>query len=230
MVCDHASNHVPDFVNGGVLGVSQADMERHIAYDVGAAGVTREMARLFGCSALLSRFSRLVIDPNRGTDDPTLVMRLYDGSIIPANRSLTSDQIAERQQLLYEPYHQAVTAEIDRIETADLVPHLISMHSYTPQLRGRDLRPWHVGVLWDQDDRLAGPLIKALEAQPDLVVGDNQPYSGQLRGDSMYRHGTSRGVPHVLIEIRNDLIEDDAGQKTWAARLVDLLAPLIPVA
>ena len=203
---------------------------RHIAWDVGAAGVSRALAPLLEAPAILSTFSRLVIDPNRGPDDPTLLMKLYDGSIIPANRGAGAEELARRKAAFYDPYHGAITARLDAMEAAGVTPHLISMHSFTPKLRVRPDRPWHVGVLWDRDDRIARPLIERLRAEPDLVTGDNEPYTGQLQGDCMYRHGTCRGLPHVLIEIRNDLIADQADQVAWAERLAPILRGLIPVA
>jgi predicted N-formylglutamate amidohydrolase len=221
-LCDHASNAVPPDV--GDLGLSEADMARHIAYDVGARGLTLALADLFEAPAVLSRFSRLVIDPNRGEDDPTLVMKLYDGSIIPGNRDAGPEEVARRLTAHYRPYHDAITAALDGALAQGVEPRLLSIHSYTPQLRGRAPRPWHVGVLWDRDDRIAGPLIARLRAEDELVVGDNEPYSGQLRGDCMFRHGTSRGLPHVLIEVRNDLIADAKGQQAWAALLARCLA------
>ena len=230
VLCDHASNRVPDSVGGGDLGLSAADMGRHIAFDVGAAGVAKALGDKLNAAVILSRFSRLVIDPNRGDDDPTLVMKLYDGSIIPENRRAGADEVARRKAAFYDPYHAAITRRLDAMEAAGQVPHLFSIHSFTPQFRGRPVRPWHVGILWDRDGRLAQPLIARLQAEPDLVVGDNEPYSGQLQGDCMYRHGTLRGLPHVLIEIRNDLIETQAQQEAWAERLAPMLAELIPVA
>ena len=230
ILCDHASNHDPACVNGGDLGLSDADMSRHIAYDVGAAGLAAALAPMLDASAVLSQFSRLVIDPNRGADDPTLVMKLYDGSIIPANRHADAAEVARRKRAFFDPYHAEVTRVIDRVAARGTPPRLISIHSYTPQLRGRPPRPWHVGVLWDRDDRLAGPLIRMLRKDPDLVIGDNEPYTGQLQGDCMYTHGTLRGLPHVLIEVRNDLIETEAAQRDWAARLAPALKALIPVA
>ncbi|MEO0915029.1 MAG: N-formylglutamate amidohydrolase, partial [Pseudomonadota bacterium] len=143
-------------------------------------------------------------------------------------RSADGGEVARRKAAFYTPYHTAITTEIDAQIARGLTPHLISIHSFTPQLRGRPERPWHIGILWDQDARLASPLMRALEAEGDLVVGDNQPYSGQLQGDCMYQHGTSRGLPHVLIEIRNDLISDETGQRTWAERLARLITPLVP--
>ena len=229
VLCDHASNLVPPSVNGGDLGISAEDMNRHIAYDVGAAGVARLLAEHLSAPALLTRYSRLVIDPNRGPDDPTLLMKLYDGSIIPANRRADAAEIALRRGAFYDPYHDAITAQIDAMIGRGTTPHLISIHSFTHQFRGRDPRPWHAGVLWDRDDRLSAPLIAALESEGDLAVGNNQPYSGQLQGDCLNRHGTNRNLPHVLIEIRNDLISEESGQTAWAVRLARLLAPLIPV-
>lgn len=228
LVCDHATNIVPEGVNGGDLGLSAADMNRHIAYDVGAAGVTRRLALEMNAPAVLSRFSRLVIDPNRGEDDPTLLMKLYDGSIIPANRNADAAEVERRRLAYYAPYHVAVTGQIDRMLARGVTPQIVSVHSYTPQLRGKAFRPWHVGVLWDKDDRLARPLIDRLRAEKDLLIGDNEPYSGQLQGDSMYRHGTMRGLPHVLIEIRNDLITEQRDQAAWAARLAPILQGLMP--
>lgn len=228
ILCDHASNRVPDCVNGGDLGLSPSDMARHIAYDVGAAGLTRLLARDLGAGAALSNFSRLVIDPNRGPDDPTLLMKLYDGSIIPANHDADIAEIDRRRKKFYTPYHAEISVSLDQIVAAEKMPFIVSIHSFTPQLRERPLRPWHVGVLWDSDARIAAPLISALQSEPDIMVGDNQPYSGQLRGDCMHRHGTERGFPHVLIEVRNDLIASAQGQRDWADRLGRVLSPLLP--
>lgn len=223
LLCDHATNIVPREVGGGHLGISDAEMARHIAYDIGARGLTLALAGRLGAPAVLSRFSRLVIDPNRGEDDPTLVMRLYDGTIVPENRRITAEEVARRIRTYHRPYHAAVTAAIDARIARGITPVLIAVHSYTPQLRGRALRPWHVGILWHHDGRLAQPLLARLRAEPDLCVGDNQPYSGQLEGDSMSRHGTGRGLAHALIEMRHDLIDDAAGQAAWADRLAPML-------
>lgn len=217
LVCDHASNRVPPFV--GDLGLPAADMARHIAYDVGARGVTLGLAARLGSAAVLSRFSRLAIDPNRGEDDPTLVMRLADGSIVPGNRHIGPEDIAERVARLHRPYHAAVSAAIDRIEADGQEPALVSVHSFTPQFRGRQWRPWHIGLLWDRDDRLVRPMFESLSREQGLVVGDNEPYSGQLAGDCMWTHGTRRGIAHLLIEIRNDLIGTASEQAAWAERL-----------
>jgi predicted N-formylglutamate amidohydrolase len=224
LLCDHASNVVPAAVGGGSLGLPQAEMARHIAYDLGARGVTLALAELLDAPAVLSCFSRLVIDPNRGEDDPTLVMRLYDGTIVPANRHVTPEEVRRRLVAYHRPYHTAITARIDAMEASGRMPRLVSIHSFTPRLKGRTPRPWQVGVLWHHDGRLALPLLARLRAEPDLCVGDNQPYSGQLEGDTLSRHGTGRSLPHVLIELRHDGIEPEAGQRLWAARLAPMLA------
>ncbi len=218
ITCDHATNVVPPDVNGGDLGLHRSDMERHIAYDVGAYGVARHLGEVLNAPVVASNFSRLVIDPNRGPDDPTLVMKLYDGSIIPANRHAGPDEVARRMRDYYLPYD-------DQLARLSARPHavILSVHSFTRQLRGRDPRPWQVGVLYAGDERLARPLIDLLRAEPDLCVGDNEPYSGHLPGDAVERHALRQGRPNVLVEIRNDLIADEAGQRHWADRLAPIL-------
>lgn len=230
LLCDHASNVVPASVAGGSLGLPAAEMERHIAYDIGARGVTLALSEMLDAPAVLSRFSRLVIDPNRGEDDPTLVMRLYDGTIVPANRHVTAEEKRARLMAWHRPYHAAIDAQIDAMLAGGRVPALIAIHSYTPQLKGRPLRPWQVGVLWHHDGRLARPLLARLRAEPDLCVGDNQPYSGQLEGDTLSRHGTGRGLAHVLIELRHDGIDTGKGQRLWAERLAPMLAEAVEAA
>lgn len=219
VTCDHATNTVPPAIAGGDLGLPRPDMERHIAYDVGAWGVARALGQLLDAPVVGANFSRLVIDPNRGEDDPTLLMKLYDGSVIPANRHADAAERARRLDLCYRPYHRKLA------ELAAL-PHavILSVHSFTRQLRGRDPRPWHVGVLYASDDRLARPLLARLRAEADLCTGDNQPYSGHLPGDAIDRHALAQGRPNVLIELRNDLIADAEGQTRWAERLAPLLS------
>ncbi|MCM2562198.1 N-formylglutamate amidohydrolase [Lutimaribacter sp. EGI FJ00015] len=219
ITCDHAANTVPPFVNDGHLGLAAGDMERHIAYDVGAAGVTRELARLLDAPAVLSNFSRLVIDPNRGEDDPTLLMKLYDGTIIPANRHADAQELTRRLTRCYRPYHEAVARLAARRD--DTV--IVSIHSYTRQLQGRPPRPWHVGILYAADTRLSRPLVNLLRAEPDLCVGENEPYGGHLPGDAIARHAIAQQRHNTLIEIRNDLIETPRDQAAWAARLAPLL-------
>jgi predicted N-formylglutamate amidohydrolase len=226
LLCDHATAIVPPEVSGGDLGIPEEDMGRHIAYDIGARGVTVALAELLDAPAVLTRFSRLVIDPNRGEDDPTLVMRLYDGTIVPANRAVDAGEVRRRLEAYHRPYHRAITARIAALEAADRAPALVAIHSFTPRLRGRDPRPWDVGVLWHRDGRIALPLMARLR-DAGLCVGDNEPYSGELEGDTMSQHGTGRGLPHVLIEIRQDLIGTEAEQLAWAERLAPILTDVI---
>jgi predicted N-formylglutamate amidohydrolase len=219
VTCDHATNHVPDWVNGGDLGIAPADMERHIAYDVGALGVAEHLADLLDAPLVRSDFSRLVIDPNRGDDDPTLVMKLYDGTMIPANRRVDAAETERRLEALWRPYHAALEATAAR--RPDTV--ICAIHSYTPCLRGRAPRPWEVAVLHShKDSRLALPLIAALREE-GLITGDNEPYDGHLDGDSIDLHALQKGRPNVLIEVRNDLIGTPEGQKAWATRLAPIL-------
>ena len=221
VTCDHASNSVPPDL-GGTLGLPADDMARHIAYDVGALGVARGLAEALDSPLAWADFSRLVIDPNRGEDDPTLLMRLYDGSVIPGNRAADATEKQRRLDAYYRPYHEAVAGlAAARDDTV-----IIAVHSFTRQLRGRPSRPWHVGILHAWDRRLADPLIAALEDEPDLIVGRNQPYPGHLPGDSIDRHALHHGRINTLIEVRNDLIETEQAQTHWGARL----APLIQAA
>jgi predicted N-formylglutamate amidohydrolase len=227
ITCDHASNRVPPDVGGGDLGLPPADMARHIAYDVGAAGVARALAEALDAPVILSDFSRLVIDPNRGEDDPTLLMKVYDGSIIPANRHADAAEVERRLARYHRPYH---TRDRGADRVARTSPVVVAMHSFTPQFVGRPPRPWHVGVLYAGDTRLALPLLARLNAEPDLCVGDNQPYSGHLPGDALDRHGVQTGLPHVLIEVRNDLIGTEAEQRAWGRRLAPMLDAALRIA
>lgn len=224
VLCDHASNALPP--GYGTLGLAAADFARHIAWDIGAAGVARRLAALLDCPAVLARYSRLLVDLNRGEDDPTIVMKLSDGAIIPANRDVDpgrdAGEFAHRIEKYHAPYHGAADARIARARALGVVPVILSVHSFTPSWRGR-VRPWQTSLLWDRDDRLIGPLLAALRDGEGLIAGDNEPYTGRLINDCMYRHGTLHGLPHVLIEIRQDLIETEEDQAVWAARYARLL-------
>jgi predicted N-formylglutamate amidohydrolase len=220
IVCDHASNAVPpEFTS---LGLPAAEFERHIAWDPGAALLVESLSQRLDAPAVLSCFSRLLIDPNRGTDDPTLVMRLSDGTVIPGNRNVTDAEIAERIRRFHDPYHRAIEDAIERALGLGIAPALISIHTFTPVWRGTP-RPWHAGILWDRDDRLARLFLDGLRADPALVVGDNEPYHGRLENDCMHRHGTARGLAHVLIEVRNDLLATPDGVAQWRGRIAGIL-------
>lgn len=225
VLCDHATNTIPP--EYGDLGMPPTELARHIGYDIGAAMVARRLAARLHAPALLTDFSRLLIDPNRGLDDPTLVMRLSDGAIVPGNARIDQDEIARRVARFYRPYDAAITAAIDASLAQGIAPVIISIHSFTPVWRGRP-RPWEVAVLWDADPRLPVPLIAALRAGGGLTVGDNEPYDGALAGDVIARHATARGLANALIEVRQDLIADAGGAAAWGDRLADVIAPLLP--
>lgn len=224
ILCDHANNAFPP--GYGTLGLPADQLVRHIAYDIGAAEVTRRMSQQLDAPACLTHYSRLLIDPNRGEDDPTLIMRISDGAVVPGNKVLSPDERQKRKTLYYDPYHAAIDQVIDQAVAAGTVPMLFSIHSFTHAWKGKP-RPWHCAVLWDEDPRLAVPLIEALRAEGDITVGDNEPYSGRLKGDCMWRHGTMRGLAHCIIEVRQDLIAEERGQAAWASRLSRILKSLL---
>jgi len=223
VTCDHATNRVPDELSGS-LGISEADMARHIAYDVGAAGLARALGAALDSPVICSDFSRLVIDPNRGEEDPTLVMKLYDGTIIPANRHVDALETERRLNSLYRPYHAAYA----RLAARQPDTVIVAIHSFTPCLKGRLPRPWHVGVLYSHlDARLSKPLISRLQAEADLCVGDNEPYAGHLPGDAIDKHALQPGRHNTLIELRNDLIGTETQQQAWAQRLAPILVEVL---
>jgi predicted N-formylglutamate amidohydrolase len=224
LICDHASNSLP--ARYGSLGMPEAEFERHIAYDIGAAEVTRLMSAILDVPAILSNFSRLLVDPNRAVDDPTLIMQISDGAIIPGNAHISPDECERRIKGYYEPYHRAVEDVLNQCVEADHPPAIVSLHSFTQEWHGT-LRPWEAALLWDQDPRLVKPLLDCLRKETDFSIGDNEPYSGRLQGDSMYRHGSSRGLAHVLVEVRQDQIRDAEGQQEWAGRLADILTRIM---
>ncbi len=219
---DHASNAVPDWVCGGDLGLPAADMDRHIAYDIGALGLAQGLGAALDSPVIASCFSRLVIDPNRGELDPTLLMKLYDGTVIPANARTDDADKETRLDRLYRPYHAAIADTAAQLTA----PVICAIHSFAPQLKARPPRPWEIGVLYAADARLAHPFIAACRAQ-GWTTGDNQPYVGHLPGDSIDRHALRHGRPNLLIEVRHDLIDTPQGQAAWAARLAPVLQQIL---
>ncbi len=220
LICDHASNALPEIY--GSLGLPPEEFSRHIAYDIGARAVTLGLAQVLGVPAVLSTFSRLLIDPNRGEDDPTLVMRLSDGTVIPGNHPIEPSEIDYRIANFHRPYHEAVDQAIENIFAEGITPAVFSVHSFTGSWRGQP-RPWHATLLWDHDPRFTRPLLEEFGRVEGMVFADNEPYDGALRNDTMFRHCSMRGLAHTLIELRQDLVGDEAGVKHW----VDLLAPML---
>ncbi|AJY46344.1 N-formylglutamate amidohydrolase [Martelella endophytica] len=224
LLADHATARVPE--SYGNLGLDPSVFTRHIAYDIGVEMLTRKLAETLSCPAVMSTFSRLLIDPNRGEDDPTLVMKISDGAIIPANHPLSEEERHYRLDHFHRPYHTAVGGVLERVaRQSGRVPLVLSIHSFTHAWKGV-ARPWHAGVLWDGDPRIARPLIDRLAAIEGVVVGDNEPYDGALKGDTMNRHCMETGIPHALLEVRQDLIGDEAGVNLWAKRLAPIFADL----
>ena len=217
LVCDHASRAVPAAL--GRLGLPVEATWRHIAYDIGAADLARALAERLDAPAVLAGYSRLVVDCNRRLEDPSAFTVHGDGHGIPGNEGLDALERERRAQACYEPYHAAIAAHLAALEASGRVPVLLAIHTFTP-VYGTRPRPWHVGVLWDDDDRIATPLLAHLRAQPGLVVGDNQPYSGRYPGDyTVWRHAGRVGLPTVCLEVRQDLLLTPAGVAEWAARL-----------
>lgn len=222
-LCDHATNGLPSAF--GTLGLARSELNRHIAYDIGAAWITRGLAGHFEAPALLTGFSRLLIDPNRGTDDPTLVMRLSDGKIIPGNARITAAEIRHREEHYWRPYRAAISAEIEAMIESGPIPAVVSIHTFTPSWRNK-ARPWQVGILWDNDPRFAVPLIAGL-AEAGFVAGDNEPYDGALAGDTLDAEVTRRGLAGLLIEVRQDLVGTCDEAAAFAERLAAILRPVL---
>ena len=229
IVCDHARNALP--ASYGTLGLPAAALERHIAYDIGAAWLTRRLAARLGAPAVLSTFSRLLIDPNRGADDPTLVMRFSDGAIVPGNARVDAAEIERRTEAYWRPYRDAVQATAAAMLAAGREPAIVAIHSFTPVWRGF-ARPWKAGVLYDRDGRLARAVLQGL-AEAGLAsheIGDNEPYSGGLPGDTIDAVATARGWRNALIEVRQDLIATREAAEEWGDRLALLLRKAIEAA
>lgn len=226
VVCDHGGRAVPASLRG--LGLEPAHFDRHIAWDIGALALARRLARRFDMPLVSAAYSRLVIDVNRGLDDPTLIPEISDDVVIPANRNLSADDAAARVRALFDPYHAAVAAALEsRRGLGVAAPVLLSAHSFTPVMRGFQ-RPWEIGVLWDGDPRVAVPLLEALRGRGDVTVGDNQPYSGRgTLGGTVETHALPHGLPNALLEVRQDLIESAEGAARWADVLGAALDPTL---
>ena len=214
LLCDHAGHRLPPGL--GDLGISREMLTRHIGWDIGAADVTRRLARLLDAPALLNHVSRLVIDVNRRPGTPTSIPEVSDGCVVPANQGLGASDVVRRVVDHFLPYHRRVARQVGAFRARGVVPAIIAIHSFTPRLHAED-RPWQIGVLWRGDRRLAEPVLAALNARGDLVVGDNQPYSG-LRdfGFTVQFHAQRPRLPHVMIEIRQDEIDTEAGAHRYA--------------
>jgi predicted N-formylglutamate amidohydrolase len=225
LVCDHASRTFPAAMRR--LGLREKATQRHIAWDIGAADLTRALARVFDAPAVLAGYSRLVIDCNRALTDPSSILAMSDGYVIPGNRRLTSVERELRMRSFFEPYHAAIALRLEEARRRRVLPAFVSVHSFTPVF-SRQKRPWHVGVLWDRDARIAIPLLERLRAVEGLMVGDNLPYSGRHPADyTVARHAESAGLPHVCLEVRQDQLETEAGVERWARIIAETLGPIL---
>lgn len=224
-ICDHASAALPESL--GLLGLQTADMSRHIAIDIGADSLTRQLTKHFDAQAVFAGYSRLVIDCNRDPDDHTSIREISEHTVVSGNRNLSPADRERRVEALFRPYHAAVADCIAEYTACGITPAIVAIHSFTPVYRGLG-RPWHVGILSNRDRRLADPIIAALSADESLVVGDNQPYSGlDFAGYTIEVHAIAAGFPNVMIEVRQDLVATDADVARWAGILQDALAPIL---
>lgn len=225
LVCDHAGRAIPRAL--GMLGLDAADLDRHIACDIGAGDLTRALAARLDAPAVLAAYSRLVIDNNRRLDDATSIPEVSDGTPIPGNLELGTAEALRRAEEIFEPYHAEVRRRLAALEARGVFPPLIAIHSFTPVFEGHE-RPWHVGLLWDRDPRLPKPLLAALEANAGIVAGENVPYSARdPHGYTMLEHADSQGRANVLIEVRQDLIDTRRGVDDWTTLLGDALAEVL---
>lgn len=219
-ICEHASNHIPDDLND--LGLESHHLKDHIAWDIGAAAVTKNLADHFKSSAVLAGFSRLLIDPNREEDHAGLVPEVSDKIFIPGNQNLGADGVEARKQRFYHPFHLACRQHLDRCQKMKMV---VAIHSFTPSMDGFD-RPWPIGLLWNKDQSLAKSLLAHFEVK-DINIGDNLPYSGKDLFHTMNLHGGERGLPHVGIELRQDQTNHGAGIQQWSQHLIEAFEEIL---
>lgn len=225
LVADHAGRAIPAALDR--LGLDDAALSRHIAYDIGIVPLARRLAERLDAPCIMNNYSRLVIDPNRSVDDPTSICLVSDGTVVPGNRGLTETDQRLRARTFCEPYHRAIDSAIAGFEARGIAPALVSLHSFTPEFRGGP-RPWHIGVLYDEDDRMPRIIMHCLAIDSSLCIGDNQPYSGRRGyGYTVDTHAMARGLPNALIEVRQDLIADPADAVAWADRLAGVFADVL---
>jgi predicted N-formylglutamate amidohydrolase len=226
LVADHAGNTIPRALDG--LGVDAAERQRHIAWDIGIAGVGQHLAAALDATLIRQNYSRLVIDCNRPPGVPSSIPEISEHTPIPGNVGLSEAQRTARGRDIFWPYHNRIAAELDARRHAGRPAALIALHSFTPVFKG-EARRWHAGVLYNRDPRFAHRLLALLGAEGDLVVGDNAPYTVTDASDyTIPVHAERRGLHHVLVEIRQDLVAAEPGQRAWADRLARLLPLALP--
>jgi predicted N-formylglutamate amidohydrolase len=221
LTADHAGRGIPRAL--GRLGLTESELERHIAWDIGIAGVTERLSDALEATAVLQTYSRLVIDCNRDPGVPSSIPEISEATEVPGNVGLSDVQRTARRQAIFEPYHARIRALLDARQSAERRTVFVAMHSFTPVFKGES-RAMQIGVLYNRDVRLAEIMLDLLRAEGDLTVGDNAPYAvSDVTDYGVPVHAERRGLPHVEIEIRQDLIADEAGQTAWAARFARLL-------
>jgi len=222
LIADHASRHIPE--EYGTLGIEDPSLlRRHIAWDIGIEDVTRRMADKLQATAIFSNFSRLLIDPNRYPNDPSSIPEISDGVVVPGNRDLDPAEKQKRVDTYFTPYQEEISRVLEQKLHISQTPIVISMHSFTPIMDDFE-RPWHIGILWNKDGRLALPMLELLNKNASLVVGDNKPYSAREPVSyTLCEHGTNKNIPHVIVEIRQDLIDTHHGAEQWASLMADLV-------
>lgn len=226
LVCDHAGDRIPRRLNA--LGLGAADLGRHIAIDIGAAAVARRLSAALDAPLALQTYSRLVIDCNRTPGGPGSIVTVSETTEIPGNRAVGASEAAARAREIFAPYHDAIRGLLDRRAAAGRASVLVAVHSFTPVFKGVS-RPWHIGLLYNRDRRLADLLFEILGREAGLCIGDNEPYAVSDETDyTIPVHGEQRGIPHIEIEIRQDLIAAAQGQAEWAERLADALSAALP--
>ncbi len=226
LVGDHASNAIPRRLNN--LGLDGHLLEQHIAYDIGTRKLIHHLSQHLDAPAVLAGYSRLVVDLNRSLEDASVMPEISDNILIEGNQRMTHEHRAQRVHSFYTPYRRAIDMMLNRYRQRNIVPAFISIHSFTPEMAGFS-RPWHAGLLWDKDPRIPLPLMKNLRAHPDgFNIGDNQPYSGRHPADyTIDHHAEAAGLPHVSIEIRQDLVNTEEGAERWACIIDEALRDIL---
>jgi predicted N-formylglutamate amidohydrolase len=224
-VCDHSGRAFPARLNQ--LGLADWVLDKHVAWDIGSGDVAHYLATRFEAPLICSNYSRLVVDNNRHPEDPEVCITLSEGIAIPGNMDMSAVERERRFESIFDPYHAAIERQLNVVRDRGMVPALVAIHSCTPVF-DRVVRPWHIGVLWDKDPRIAVPLLETFGDMDDVCVGDNEPYSGRDPHDyTIDHHGEAARIPHVSIEVRQDLIDTPEGAERWAGVLGDALEGIL---
>ncbi|MBN9541091.1 MAG: N-formylglutamate amidohydrolase [Alphaproteobacteria bacterium] len=228
LLCDHASKAVPKAL--GDLGISEAELSRHIGWDIGGLDAATALSEALDAPLVASGYSRLVIDCNRWPGGEGSTPEVSDDTVIPANRRLTKEQVDARAEACFWPYHREVDRLLDGMTAEGRKVCLLVVHSFTPVMKGFE-RPWHVGVLWNDDPRLPAPLLAELRRDPALVVGDNEPYSARASYEyTLNAHARSRAIPHCSLEVRQDLMSTPDDARAWGRRLAPAIKAAVAAA